>query len=271
MNELFDDADGLNPTVLASLLKSSQKKKFLAVKRIESFLSRTEGYVAWSGGKDSTATVMLARRVDPDIPVVFFNSGFEFPETLTYIQETVKKYNLNFHEVETVPSALDFLISTRLWEHESLASHEGEPQMRQSSMHRILIDAPSEKAHDRFGAGEMLGLRAGESAGRRIQLAKTKGEYVKKLSGGRTVSVCCPVWDWSDEHVRSFLHEDGIVENPIYEKLSHLGVPASQQRAGLILDGNGLEFGRAAWLKQGWPALWETLLECLPMLSEWSQ
>ncbi|MBM4570219.1 phosphoadenosine phosphosulfate reductase family protein [Rhodococcus hoagii] len=52
------------------------------VDRIGNHLLRHDGYVAFSGGKDSMVALDLARRADPDVPVVFFDSGLEFPETL---------------------------------------------------------------------------------------------------------------------------------------------------------------------------------------------
>ncbi len=49
--------------------------------RIEEHLDQHEGYVAFSGGKDSLVTLHLALQADPDVPVAFFDSGLEFPET----------------------------------------------------------------------------------------------------------------------------------------------------------------------------------------------
>ena len=53
--------------------------------RIEAHLAAHDGYVAFSGGKDSLVVLDLARRVDPDVPVVFFDSGLDYPETYDYL------------------------------------------------------------------------------------------------------------------------------------------------------------------------------------------
>ena len=37
-------------------------------------------YVAFSGGKDSTVLLDLVRRIYPDVPAVFCDTGLEFPE-----------------------------------------------------------------------------------------------------------------------------------------------------------------------------------------------
>ena len=53
------------------------------------------GFVSFSGGKDSTVVVDLARRVDPDVPVVWFDSGMEFPETRDYVETLARRWDLN--------------------------------------------------------------------------------------------------------------------------------------------------------------------------------
>lgn len=37
-------------------------------------------YVAFSGGKDSTVLLDIVRRIYPDVPAVFADTGLEFPE-----------------------------------------------------------------------------------------------------------------------------------------------------------------------------------------------
>lgn len=50
--------------------------------RIMEWYERWNGnvYIAFSGGKDSTVLLDLARRIYPDIPAVFSDTGLEFPE-----------------------------------------------------------------------------------------------------------------------------------------------------------------------------------------------
>ena len=46
-------------------------------------------YVSFSGGKDSTALLDICRKMYPNIPAVFSNTGLEYPE----IQSFVKKHD----------------------------------------------------------------------------------------------------------------------------------------------------------------------------------
>lgn len=78
--------DGLDPDQLRGLRRSHRDSGTI-LDRIAHHLAEHEGYVAFSGGKDSLVTLDLARRVDPDVPVAFFDSGLEYPETYTYIAE----------------------------------------------------------------------------------------------------------------------------------------------------------------------------------------
>ena len=51
-----------------------------AMESIEAWMADHPGaWVALSGGKDSTVVAHLARRVDPSTPLVFYDSGAEFP------------------------------------------------------------------------------------------------------------------------------------------------------------------------------------------------
>ena len=58
-------------------------------------------YVSFSGGKDSLVLLDLARRVYPDIPAVFIDTGLEFPE--------IKSFVSTFDNVITVRPKMNFM------------------------------------------------------------------------------------------------------------------------------------------------------------------
>jgi len=66
-----------------------------ALGTIEQWTNSFDAYVSFSGGKDSTVLLWLARLINPNIDAVFFNTTNEFPEIYQYIK-TVK----NLHRVE---------------------------------------------------------------------------------------------------------------------------------------------------------------------------
>ena len=58
-------------------------------------------YVSFSGGKDSLVLLDLARRVYPDIPAVFIDTGLEFPE--------IKSFVSTFDNVTTIRPKMNFM------------------------------------------------------------------------------------------------------------------------------------------------------------------
>ena len=62
--------------------------------------------VAWSGGKDSTLIFWLVRQINPDITVVFNNTGVELPETIKFIRRMTAEWNINL--IETKPYLKNF-------------------------------------------------------------------------------------------------------------------------------------------------------------------
>lgn len=60
-------------------------------------------YVSFSGGKDSTVLLDLVRRVYPDTPAVFIDTGLEYPEIRDFVKTipnvTWLKPEMNFKQV----------------------------------------------------------------------------------------------------------------------------------------------------------------------------
>jgi 3'-phosphoadenosine 5'-phosphosulfate sulfotransferase (PAPS reductase)/FAD synthetase len=57
-----------------------------ALYTIENAISKKDCYVSYSGGKDSTVLLYLARLIKPDVKAVFFNTTNEFPEIYRFIK-----------------------------------------------------------------------------------------------------------------------------------------------------------------------------------------
>ena len=64
-------------------------KILLSQRRIREWYEHWDGqvYVSFSGGKDSTVLADLVHSVYPDVPIVFSNTGLEYPEIQRFVRE----------------------------------------------------------------------------------------------------------------------------------------------------------------------------------------
>ena len=248
--------------------------------RIEQHLDEAEGYVPFSGGKDSLVVLDLVRRVDPEVPVVFFDSGMEYPETYRYIDQIATQWRLNLTIIPSRPTLLQVLVDQGPWSHSAPWGSAHGP-----SLHEVLIAEPAAQAHAWFGRGELWGVRADESRGRaaayvnalraeqhRTQCSCARGEARARHGGviRRIDSTIAygPVWDWSTSEIWAHIRRDRLPVNPVYDKLRAVGAPEHFLRVSHIVDGARLEEGRVTWFRRGWPALFDELAEALPRLRE---
>lgn len=250
------------------------------LERIERHLDEHGGFIAWSGGKDSTCVVDLARQVDPHVPVVIYDSGLLFPETVAYVRGIAAKWRLDLHRIAAEPDLLTMLAAAGGFDH-------GAPdRVLQGQMKDILIGEPAARAHRMFGRGSLWGVRAEEAPGRR-HLYRTAlseagrlhpelgrgdirarfGGTVHRADGTVTYG---PIWDWTRDQVFSYLRGRDIPLNPVYDKLARAGAPAGRTRVDSILDSTHLAAGQMAWLQKGWPDLFDQLAQVLPRLREWT-
>jgi len=84
---------------------SLEIKVELTKKKIQEWYEQYDGdvYVSFSGGKDSTVLLEIARQCYPNIAVVFVDTGLEYPEIKTFVNsiDNVKwlKPKMNFKDV----------------------------------------------------------------------------------------------------------------------------------------------------------------------------
>lgn len=54
--------------------------------------------VSYSGGKDSLATLLLTKDAGLDLPIMFIDTGIEFPETVDHVHDLVDRMGLKLYE-----------------------------------------------------------------------------------------------------------------------------------------------------------------------------
>ncbi|KXX54563.1 phosphoadenosine phosphosulfate reductase [Rhodococcus sp. LB1] len=228
--------------------------------RIEAHLARHDGYVAFSGGKDSLVVLDLVRRVEPDVPVVFFDSGLDYPETYDYLTELAHTWRLDLHRIPTDPPLLQVLADSGHWNHSA-------PVGTPIDLHAVLITEPARRAHQLLGPGELWGVRADESTARR-HLYTRGGRRDGTITRADGTTAYGPIWNWTTTAVWAHIARHRLPVNPVYSRLTQLGVTDGQHRISHLIDGGHLDRGRLTWLRRGWPALFEQLADTLPRIRQ---
>ena len=144
--------------------------------------------IAVAASMADTVLVHLATQVDPDVEVIFLDTGFHFPETLLTVRRAQSHYRLNLRVERPEPNAPDlFAVGT-----------DGCCAARKVAV------------LDRALAGKeawLTGLRRSESATR-------TATPIVSLDKRGLVKVC-PLVDWSDDDVASHIAEHNLVVNPL--------------------------------------------------------
>lgn len=192
--------------------------------------------ISFSGGKDSTVLLHLVRRVDPEAPAAFFDSGAELQSTY----EIVRHYG-----VETIHPRLTF---------QEMARYSGKWGYADPvdpgcpfNFGTVLMDEPGEtfvvKHRLRVSA---MGLRGEESAGRWMNAA-ARGELYQ---GSDRTWYLCPLAYWTVDDVWAYISHHQLKYNAAYDALDACGVPRGQQRIATILGDRAAQYGKYALLKR---------------------
>jgi phosphoadenosine phosphosulfate reductase len=200
--------------------------------------SRALGYVAFSGGKDSTVVLDLVLAANPSIDICWYDDGWDYPETLEFLEATEARLGKHILRVTYPPE--------HLWA-------GADPDREHPS------DMLAHEINDRY-ASVFLGLRAQESGMRRWLFAGRGYLYWHK---GDKQWHCCPIYDWSVADVWAYIAEHELPYNAVYDRLAELGVPLEQRRVGPLTAGRAYRFGAMAILHRGWPFLFNRFVECV--------
>ena len=98
MSEAIHTAERLAELQALSLNRKIQITQTRIIEWYQHFKGNV--YVAFSGGKDSTVLLDIARRIYPDIHAVFCNTGLEYPE--------IQKFVKNYENVDIITPRINF-------------------------------------------------------------------------------------------------------------------------------------------------------------------
>ena len=180
-------------------------------------LANAEEVIRWAAGRfpgrvimtssfGTQAAVMLhlVTRVIPDIPIVFIDTGFHFPETYRFAEEMTRRLNLNLKVYQPeISSARMVALKGQLWDQGVEGMNEYDRIRKVEPMVRALKElAP---------AAWFAGLRAQQTDFRKT-LRKVE------LDGKRGVYKIHPILDWTGKDVHDYLKKHELPYHPLHEQ-----------------------------------------------------
>ena len=169
--------------------------------------------------------VDLAVRADPDVEVVFLDTGFHFPETLQTARRMKARYDLNLVTLQPDADAATWRVTR---------GTGGVPLTKAAEAARSSTEACCEARkvapldrHLAKRAAWVTGLRRAESASR-------AAAATLEWDASRGLVNINPIVAWSDDDVARYVAEHDIIVNPLRDKgFDSIGcAPCTQPGAG---------------------------------------
>jgi len=158
--------------------------------------------VSSSFGAQAAVMLHLVTRQMPDIPVVFVDTGYLFPETYRFVDELTDRLALNLKVYRPEVSAA--------WQEARFGRRWDQGSDGLVSYNRDNKVEPMERALTELRVGTWFaGLRRSQSRSR----AKTA--FIETSGERRKVH---PIADWTDRDVFSYLRKHDLPYHPLWEK-----------------------------------------------------
>ena len=163
-----------------------------------------EGYdtivVPWSGGKDSTAALLLALEVfgRKRVRVVYGDTGTEFPASQRYVEETARKLGIDY---EVAYAGIDRALA----EGAPMPSHDNRwcTGLKIEAIERKILELAEGRTL------VVVGDRDAESV-RRSERPPIRPGYREGIT------VASPLKPWGGHHVQLYILSRGVELNPMY-------------------------------------------------------
>lgn len=157
--------------------------------------------VSSSFGVQAAVMLHLMTRFVPDIPVLFFDTGYLFPETYRFVDELTERLNLNLEVFRAdMTPAWQEARHGQLWE-------QGEEGLKKyNNMNKV---EPMQRAMTKVSAGTWY------SGLRRVQASTRTDRKIVEFQHGRVKFH--PIVDWSNRDVHFYLKAHGLPYHPLWD------------------------------------------------------
>lgn len=155
-----------------------------------------------SFGAQAAVMLHLVTRVVPDIPVIWIDTGFNFPETYRFADELTRRLSLNLHVYQSPLSPAHMVARHgRLWEQD---------QAGLDLYDRIRKLEPRDRAF------RELGVKAWLTGPRREQTGFRKA--MRRVEWFNDVGKIHPILTWTTRDVHGYLKQHGLPYHALYEQ-----------------------------------------------------
>lgn len=179
-------------------------EKLSPVERIEASIevAPNNTIISTSFGIQSAAILNMVTNVKKDIPVIFIDTGYMFPETYNFADFLIKKLKINIFVYRSeVSPAWQECRHGKLWE-------KGKEQME--LYNKINKVDPMSKAIQDFQASIWIsGIRKEQSENR------SKKRLIEKLGSYQKIY---PILDWHNRDVHDYLKRYNLPYHPLWQK-----------------------------------------------------
>lgn len=197
---------------------------------VESFGNKL--ILSTSFGIQSAVMLHLVTQVAPNIPVVFVDTGYLFPETYQFADELTKRLKLNLQVYQPLlTAARQEALHGKLWEQ----GREG--LERYNFTNKV---EPMNRAMQELGATAWL-------AGLRRAQARTR-EHLDVVQLQKRTYKIHPIVDWTERDIYQYLTKHNLPYHPLWEK-GYVSVGDIHSSAPL-LDGQTAEETRFNGVKR---------------------
>jgi phosphoadenosine phosphosulfate reductase len=144
----------------------------------------------------------LATQAEPDLPIIFIDTGYHFPETLEFAQQLTKQLGLKVQTYRPLQTPADIEKKHgRLWE-------MGADGMEK--FHEIIRVEPLRRAMKELNPLLWIaGLRRTTAASRKeLSILSHANSRIKML----------PILDWTDRQVGEYLQQHSLPYHPLWAK-----------------------------------------------------
>jgi phosphoadenosine phosphosulfate reductase len=230
----WDDAVQANVDVL----ERAEGSSILFVQEVADRNPHLARNVSYSGGKDSLATLLVVTKAIGKVPMLFADTGLEFPETYENVAEASRRYCLEVIRTDG---------NTTFWK---TFAEQGPPAVNARWCCKVCKLTPvGDLIKETWGEClSFIGQRRYESA------TRARSDRVWRNKNVRTQLSAAPIHNWTALHVWLYLMREKAPHNVLYER--HL------DRIGCFMCPSS-DMALIHMIEAEYPALWQGWLDRL--------